>query len=146
MYRLIYKSESVDILDWEQIREILNHSEQNNEHAGITGTLLATEHHFLQVIEGKYEEVNKLFMTITHDKRHTNIQLISFDLIDCRLFAGWGMKGLGLFDVNSEQVQALQKKYGSRLGELKLPLENWQALSLINDLNMMKGLPDWKRH
>lgn len=146
MYRLIYKSESVDILDWEQVRDILNHSEQNSEHAGITGTLLATEHHFLQVIEGKYEEVNKLFMTITHDKRHTNIQLISFDLIDSRLFAGWGMKGLGLFDVNSEQAQALQQKYGSRLGELELPLENWQALSLINDLNMMKDLPDWKRH
>lgn len=146
MYRLIYKSESVDILDWEQVREILNHSEQNNEHADITGTLLATEHHFLQVIEGKYEEVNKLFMTITHDKRHTNIQLISFDLIDSRLFAGWGMKGLGLFDVNSEQAQILKKKYGAHAGELELPLENWQALSLINDLDMIQSLPDWKRH
>lgn len=144
MYRLIYKSESANTLDWEQVRNILLHSERNNEDLGITGTLLASEHHFLQVIEGKFEQVNKLFMTIVQDTRHHNIQLISFDLIDSRLFAGWGMKGLGLFDVNADQAAQLKQKYGEQDGEVKFPLESWQILSLINDLEMMQALPDWK--
>jgi hypothetical protein len=146
MYRLIYKSRSTYNLDWEHVRKILLQSEKNNDALEITGTLLASQTHFLQVIEGKYEQVNKLFMTIAHDPRHTGIQLVSFDLIDSRLFAGWGMKGLGIFDVNADQAQQLKLKYGEHDGELEFPLESWQVLSLINDLNMMKALPDWKRH
>jgi hypothetical protein len=145
MYRLIYKSRPNGTMDWEQVRLILRQSEKNNEAHGITGLLLATPNHFLQVIEGRYEEVNKLFMTITHDPRHDQIQLISFDLIDSRLFAGWGMKGLGLFDYNNDQARVLKSKYGENDGDIKFPLESWQALALINDLEMIQALPSWKQ-
>ncbi|MGH1430963.1 MAG: BLUF domain-containing protein [Neptuniibacter sp.] len=144
MYRLIYKSQPTTSLNWEKVREILVQSEQNNEVQGITGVLLATEHSFLQVIEGKYETVNKLFMKIVSDSRHSNIQLISFDLIDSRLFSGWGMKGLGLFDFNTEEARMLKKKYGEDNEDIHFPLESWQVLSLINDLKMVRGLPEWR--
>lgn len=146
MYRLIYKSRPISSMDWEQIRHILHQSEKNNEANGITGILLASKYHFLQVIEGRYETVNKLFMTITHDPRHTDVQLISFDLIDSRLFAGWGMKGLGLLDYNTDQAKQLKAKYGEdEMGDVRFPLESWQALALINDLDMMQSLPEWKQ-
>ncbi|EAR62450.1 BLUF domain-containing protein [Neptuniibacter caesariensis] len=145
MYRLIYKSRPNGTMDWEQVRTILHQSEQNNEQHGITGLLLATPNHFLQVIEGKYEEVNKLFMKIAHDPRHGQIQLISFDLIDSRLFAGWGMKGLGLFDFNNEQAKLLKTKYGESNGDIQFPLDSWQALALINDLQMLQAPPEWKQ-
>lgn len=144
MYRLIYKSQPTTSLNWEKVREILVQSEQNNEVQGITGVLLATEHSFLQVFEGKYETVNKLFMKIVSDSRHSNIQLISFDLIDSRLFSGWGMKGLGLFDFNTEEARMLKKKYGEDNNDIHFPLESWQVLSLINDLKMVRGLPEWR--
>lgn len=145
MYRLIYKSEPISTMDWEQVRHILHQSEKNNEINEITGVLLASQRYFLQVIEGRYESVNKLFMTLAHDPRHTNIQLISFDVIDSRLFAGWGMKGLGLLDFNTDQVEQLKAKYGEDEGDLVFPLEGWKALALINDLKMMQDLPEWKQ-
>ena len=144
MYRLIYKSQPTTSLNWEKVREILVQSERNNEVQGITGVLLATEHSFLQVIEGKYETVNQLFMKIVGDPRHSQIQLISFDLIDSRLFSGWGMKGLGLFDFNTEEANMLKKKYGEDNEDIHFPLESWQVLSLINDLKMVRGLPEWR--
>ncbi len=144
MYRLIYKSRPVSTLDWEQVRHILKHSERNNEQRDITGVLLASENSFLQVLEGRYETINQLFMTIVHDPRHEQIQLISFDLIDSRLFAGWGMKGLGLFDFNTEQAEQLKTKYGEDNGEVRFPLESWQALAFINEMAMLQALPEWK--
>ncbi|MGI1669709.1 MAG: BLUF domain-containing protein [Neptuniibacter sp.] len=144
MYRLIYKSQPTTSLNWEKVREILVQSERNNEEQDITGVLLATEHSFLQVIEGKYETVNQLFVKIVSDSRHSNIQLISFDLIDSRLFSGWGMKGLGLFDFNTEEARMLKKKYGEDNEDIHFPLESWQVLSLINDLKMVRGLPEWR--
>lgn len=144
MYRLIYKSQPSTSLNWEKVRETLVQSERNNEEQDITGVLLATEHSFLQVIEGKYETVNQLFMKIVSDSRHSNIQLISFDLIDSRLFSGWGMKGLGLFDFNTEEARMLKKKYGEDNEDIHFPLESWQVLSLINDLKMVRGLPEWR--
>jgi hypothetical protein len=144
MYRLIYRSEPTAPLNWEKVREILIQSEIKNEERGITGILLATKHSFLQVIEGKYEKVNKLFMKIVTDPRHHNIQLISFDLIDSRLFSGWGMKGLGLFDFNNDEAKMLKQKYGEDNEDIHFPLESWKVLSLINDLKMVRGLPDWR--
>lgn len=144
MYRIIYRSEPTNPLNWEKVREILVQSEHNNEEQDITGILLATEHSFLQVIEGKYETVNQLFMKIVADPRHKNIQLISFDLIDSRLFSGWGMKGLGLFDFNTDEADMLKKKYGEDNQDIHFPLESWQVLSLINDLKMVRGLPEWR--
>lgn len=144
MYRLIYRSEPTSPLNWEQVREILVQSEVRNEERGITGILLATKHSFLQVIEGKYETVNKLFMKIVADPRHHNIQLISFDLIDSRLFSGWGMKGLGLFDFNNDEASMLKQKYGEDNEDIHFPLESWQVLSLINDLKMVRDLPEWR--
>lgn len=144
MYRIIYRSEPTNPLNWEKVQEILIQSEHNNEEQDITGILLATEHSFLQVIEGKYETVNQLFMKIVADPRHKNIQLISFDLIDSRLFSGWGMKGLGLFDFNTDEADMLKKKYGEDNQDIHFPLESWQVLSLINDLKMVRGLPEWR--
>ncbi len=145
MYRLIYKSQPRSSLQWEDIRKILHQSEANNERQGITGVLLATEHCFLQVIEGRYEAVNKLFIKLVTDPRHYNIQLISFDLIDSRLFGGWGMKGLGLFDFNTDQVEMLKHKYGEEEGNIHFPLESWKTLALIQDLEMLRELPEWRR-
>lgn len=145
MYRLIYKSQPRSPLQWEDIRKILVQSEVNNEQQDITGVLLATEYHFLQVIEGKYEAVNSLFMKLVTDPRHFNIQLISFDLIDSRLFAGWGMKGLGLFDFNTDEAEMLKRKYGEEEGNIHFPLEAWKALALIQDMKMVRELPDWRR-
>ena len=98
MYRLIYKSRAKQRIDWALVRELIRKSEENNRDAGITGVLLATNTHFLQVLEGGFDEVNELFMHIVRDARHDQVQLVAFDCVESRRFGGWAMHGVGLFD------------------------------------------------
>jgi hypothetical protein len=144
MYRLIYKSTCSNEIDWPLVQSILHESEKNNQEKDISGVLLATNKHFLQVIEGKYEAVNDLFMHIVKDKRHTDLKLISFSVVDSMIFSGWGMRGLGVFDFNKDLEASLMEKYGEEDGSVKFPLEEWVALSLINDIRMVYQLPSWK--
>ena len=144
MYRLIYKSRSVQPLNWDIVRDIMHKSESNNEPRGVTGVLLAGRNHFLQVLEGKYEEVNYIFRRIMTDERHGDLSLISFSVIDARLFSAWAMRGIGAFDFNQKIEDELKHKYGEEEGGIRFPLEEWQALAMINDIKMIGDLPSWK--
>lgn len=145
MNRLIYKSRCTDIITREFLTDILHTSEANNQRQNITGVLLATQTHFLQVIEGRYEDVNQTFMRIARDPRHRDLELIAFSTIDARLLDGWTLKALGLFDFNADLEQRLRSKYGSEEDGLRFPREEWLALALIRDIQLLIELPDWKR-
>jgi len=144
MYRLIYKSRSVGEIDWDVVKDILHRCEKSNAENDITGVLLATNTHFLQVLEGRYEDVNRTFMRIVKDSLHAEIQLIAFSVIDSRIFQLWGMKGIGVFNLNKEVEFELMQKYGEEEGGVKFPLEEWMALAMINDIDMVYKLPGWK--
>ena len=145
MYRMIYKSRATRPLDWIIVSEILNQSEENNDAAKITGFLLASKTHFLQVIEGTFEDVNELFLRIARDPRHDELQILSYEIIDARLFETWAMKGIGVFDINTELARKLVEKYGEEEGGVKFPLESWLALAMIFDIQAIQELPQWKR-
>ena len=145
MYRLIYKSTGVNPINWDTVESIMHASEANNQRANITGALLASNCHFLQIIEGRYEDVNDLFMRIVKDQRHCNLKLIAFHPIDARLFDSWNMKGIGVFDFNKELEQELIKKYGQQSDEVRFPLEEWQVLAMIQDISLALDIPDWKQ-
>lgn len=145
MYRIIYKSRSVNPLNWDIVRGITTASEANNEALGVTGILLASRTHYLQALEGNFEDVNAVFRRIVRDNRHTELSLVSFSVIDARLFGGWGMRGIGAFDFNKRIETELKDKYGAEEEGIHFPLEEWQALSMINDIKMMRDLPDWKK-
>jgi len=145
MYRLIYKSRSTVPLNWDIVRDITSASEATNAAHGITGVLLASRTHYLQALEGKFEDVNTVFRRIVRDNRHSELSLIGFSVIDARLFCGWGMRGIGAFDFNKRIETELKDKYGTEEEGIHFPLEEWQALAMINDIKMMRDLPDWKK-
>ncbi len=145
MYRIIYKSRSVKPLDWDIVKSIMSESEKRNEACGVTGVLLASRTHFLQTLEGKFEDVNAVFRRIARDDRHEELNLIGFSVVDARLFGGWGMRGIGAFDFNLNIEAELKHKYGEEEGGIRFPLEEWQALAMINDIKMIRELPDWKK-
>lgn len=145
MYRLIYKSRSIQDMDWQVVETILHQSETKNSLAGITGFLLASRTHFLQVIEGTFEDINSTFLRIARDPRHEAIQLVSYEVIDGRLFDTWSMKGIGVFGNNSAMASRLIEKYGEQDGGVRFPLEAWLALSMIYDIRAIHELPEWKR-
>ena len=141
MYRLIYKSRSKQKIDWDMVTNIMNQSSVNNEKRNLTGLLLATNTHFFQILEGRFEDINSVFMRIARDDRHDNISLISFQVIDTRLFSGWGMRGIGIFDFNKDIERELMDKYGEEEGSVRFPLEEWMGLALANDIRMIRNLP-----
>ena len=145
MYRIIYKSRSVTPLNWDIVRGITGASEANNESLGVTGILLASRTHYLQALEGNFEDVNAVFRRIARDDRHTELSLVAFSVVDARLFGGWGMRGIGAFDFNKRIETELKDKYGAEEEGIHFPLEEWQALAMINDIKMMRDLPDWKK-
>ena len=136
MYRLIYKSRANQRIGWELVRKLVNRSEESNQDAGITGVLLATDTHFLQVLEGGFDEVNELIMRIVRDARHDKVLLIAFDCVESRLFGGWAMHGVGIFDFNRDLIDDLIRQYGEEEGSVRFPVEDWKVLALISDLRM----------
>jgi hypothetical protein len=142
LFRLIYKSRSSRRIDRETVRGILRTSAELNRKNRITGVLLATPSHFLQVIEGGFEEVNSTFMRIVDDPRHEEIRLIAFGPAEDWLFEGWVMRGFGVFGENPGLEAELKGKYGEEDGGVRFPERSWRALALVHDIRMVDNIPD----
>jgi hypothetical protein len=131
---LTYKSRCKGLADWDLVNSILASSTRNNPENDITGVLVATRTHFLQVLEGEFEALNATFERIARDKRHDTLQLISFTEIEERQFADWAMHGIGLFDLNQELKSRFCLKYGEDNGNFRLPSKADEVVDLLNIL------------
>ena len=88
---LIYASKAEKDLSEKDIIDILKFARKNNEAINVTGMLLFEQGSFLQVLEGEEEVLNKLFTTISKDKRHMDIVKIINEAIPERKFKDWSM-------------------------------------------------------
>lgn len=131
---LIYKSRCKGFANWDILESILASSTRNNPANGITGVLVVTETHFLQILEGEFEPLNATFERIARDTRHDTTQLISFTEIKERKFADWAMHGIGLFDLNRELKSRLCLKFGEDNGNVRLPSSAHEVMDLLNIL------------
>ena len=131
---MIYKSRCKRRVDWNMVNSILESSSRNNPGYGITGMLVATETHFLQVLEGVFEALNATFERIARDPRHDTVQLISFREIEERRFGDWAMHGIGLFDLNNELLIKLSEKFGEDNGVPRLPSSADEVENLLKIL------------
>jgi hypothetical protein len=134
LYSLIYKSRCIDLADLDLVESILESSIGNNSADGITGVLLLTETHFLQVLEGEFESINATFQRIALDTRHDMLQLISFTEIKERKFSNWAMHGIGILDINRELKVRLCLEFGEDKGCLRLPTTAQKTLNLLEIL------------
>lgn len=128
----IYKSRCNGIADWDLVESVLESSTKNNPANAITGVLLATETHFLQLLEGEFEALNATLERISRDTRHCDVQLISFSEIEERRFGNWGMHGIGLFDLNPELVARLGSKFGVDDGSIRFPSTEHEVIDLLS--------------
>jgi hypothetical protein len=131
---LIYKSRCKDFANWDLVNSILASSSRNNPENNITGVLVATETHFLQVLEGEFEVLNATFERIARDTRHDTLQIISFTQIEERQFADWAMHGIGLFDLNQELKSRFCSEFGEDNGNFLLPSTAQEVVDLLNIL------------
>lgn len=85
------------------LRDIVARSEAQNGRDRITGYLVFDKLHFIQVLEGAREDVERTFNRICQDDRHEAIAVIAKRDIDQRQFPEWSMGGC----VRSDELKAI---------------------------------------
>ncbi len=100
LVRLVYASRAIASVDQLELVAILKKSKANNPGLGITGVLCFSEGIFLQVLEGGRSAVNHLYNRIAADPRHTQVELMTYEEVGERRFAGWTMGQVNLSRLN----------------------------------------------
>ncbi|MFO1328789.1 MAG: BLUF domain-containing protein [Rubrivivax sp.] len=102
LVRLMYASRATAALDQEEVHSILRQSRTHNPPLGVTGVLCVcpASRIFLQVLEGGRSAVNALYHRIAADRRHTDVELLSYEEIVERRFAGWSMGQVDMSRLN----------------------------------------------
>ncbi len=78
-------------LEYPDLLDIMQKSEENKYTAAITGMLCNGDSMFLQILEGDRKLVSQTYNRINNDKRHFDSELIEFTNTDDRLFSVWSM-------------------------------------------------------
>jgi hypothetical protein len=100
LVRLMYASRAAGPVDHDELVAILRKSKANNPSLGVTGVLCCSGGIFLQVLEGGRSAVNQLYNRIVADPRHTQVELLSYEEIGERRFAGWAMGQVDMARLN----------------------------------------------
>jgi hypothetical protein len=118
-YCLVYLSSASNLLSEDELTNILHRSRQKNSESGITGILLYFNGNIIQVLEGKQEEVNRVYDKIRQDPRHNQIIELYKSPIEQRAFPAWlmGYKTLSTYDM--EHLGELMPFTGSPLLAIK---------------------------
>jgi hypothetical protein len=89
--RLLYVSKPVGPITTFVTSSILEVCSVNNKKAEITGVLCQGSGIYMQVIEGQRSAINALYSRIISDKRHNQIELLSFEEVGQRRYGHWSM-------------------------------------------------------
>jgi hypothetical protein len=100
LVRLLYASRAIDTSP-DAIDAILLQSRQFNPSSGITGILCYGGGIFLQAIEGGRTAISELYGHIQRDTRHKNVELLQYEEISERRFAGWTMGAVNISKINA---------------------------------------------
>lgn len=92
MFQLIYTSIAKADTNRADILNIVQQSSEFNAANNITGCLIYHKKEFIQLLEGKKDSVQKLYLKIIKDSRHSHVTLLSEDEVSERLFPDWSMR------------------------------------------------------
>ncbi|MEK8051508.1 BLUF domain-containing protein [Ideonella sp. DXS22W] len=111
LVRLMYASRAAADLDADALAGIMRHCKEHNPTQGVTGLLChcPASGIFMQALEGGRSAVNRLYLKIARDPRHTDVELLSYEEIAERRFSGWAMGLVNMSRLNP----ALLLKYSA---------------------------------
>ena len=96
MYSIVYHSTANLDLTAKDISNILETSRHWNKKNDVSGSLIYHNDRFLQILEGDRTILEKLYLHIKKDKRHSAIKLLYKSLIAERTFRKWSMAFIDL--------------------------------------------------
>jgi hypothetical protein len=91
LYHLAYQSTATGLPTEQDLEELLVQSRAANLRHGITGLLLYCEGHFMQVLEGREEDVHFTYAKIERDVRHHDVTKLTDGPIAQRSFYQWSI-------------------------------------------------------
>ena len=102
LVRLLYASRAAKSVTQDEVHAILKRSKTHNPEVGVTGVLCFCFNAgvFMQVLEGGRAQVSRLYNKITQDPRHSDVELLSYEDIGERNFAGWAMGQVNMNRLN----------------------------------------------
>ena len=130
LVRLLYASHAAEPVTAELMHTILRQSRQHNPAHGITGVLCCSGNIFMQVLEGGRTAVNRLYARIVADPRHRDPELLAYESIVERRFAGWAMGQVQLSRLNP----ALLLKYSATAALDPFAVPGVVSLALLDEL------------
>ncbi|MBT0726701.1 diguanylate phosphodiesterase [Rosenbergiella australiborealis] len=101
---IIYRSHIGKNTSEPEVKKFIEKANLRNNHVEVTGILLFDGEHFLQLLEGPEEEVDKLYRTICEDKRHFSLTEL---LRDYSVERHFGHSGMELFDLRNYEKAAV---------------------------------------
>lgn len=98
LVRILYVSRAVGPQTGTVTAGILATAQVHNTAHQVSGVLCQGQGLYLQVLEGERGEVNRLYAQILQDRRHNDVQLLSFEEITRRRYPDWSMAHVRLPD------------------------------------------------
>lgn len=115
LLQLTYISDISPSLTTADINALHQQAKRNNQQLAITGLLLHTNRHFMQLLEGPAALVRTRFAIIAADPRHQHVRLVSERLITSRQFPNWHMGLKRLLDRDEDaDLTAVINLYGKQ--------------------------------
>ncbi len=110
--RYVYVSRAVDGLSVSDVKEMMQLAQMRNQQDDLTGALLFHEGHFVQVLEGLSDVVDRCMVRIHADKRHDQIDQREALNTNVRMFPSlWMPMTLGT-DVDRSLLAAFNYQKG----------------------------------
>jgi hypothetical protein len=105
MPSLLYISQSTESFAERQHRvDLANQAIAINRENALTGVLIFTNGYFMQLLEGPKNNLLDTFKRISADKRHHDVELLSFEENVERIFPAWNMNLVEFKETTSDTM------------------------------------------
>ena len=91
LQRLVYISDAKAPMTRDEVTHLVSSCRESNRARGISGILLYSGGHFMQMLEGQGMQISSLYSKISLDPRHHNVEQLMLRDADERIFPEWGM-------------------------------------------------------
>jgi hypothetical protein len=91
VFRLVYVSRVARQVRFADAESIAQDAVDRNTANGLSGMLVYTPSHFIQVLEGEELKVRETLARIERDQRHSDLQVVDARKVEAREFYQWAM-------------------------------------------------------
>ena len=114
MREIIYRSVASERLGGDDIFRIVYRAKRANGRAGLSGFLIYSSGHFLQLLEGPHLELRRTYRVIAQDMRHSDVTVLSERFITERAFPDWRMRRIERPDEAGAR-RFMAERFGDRI-------------------------------